>query len=177
MKRGQKNDNVQKKPDRDERASLRLPDSIKTDLKDCYDFFDTEGGDKITRDNLKSIMGNFGWGNSNSKEIEEILVRDFDHKEYMQKPKEGFSFDEVLEFVAVKFVHGGGKKAEFDEMFSIFDKRGKDEVGLPEFKTVFEQFFDIHITDDDINGFIERLSGPGEKTISKHTLADKMGYS
>ena len=167
----------QKVVEKDERLSTKLPDSIKTDLKDCYDFFDTEGTDSISRDNLKSIMGNFGWGNSNSKEIEEILVREFDSKEYQQRRKEKFSFDEVLEFVAMRFVKEGGKEAEFDEMFNIFDKRGKGEVDLTCFKAVFEQFFDINITDEDINNFIERISGPGEKTITKQVLCNKMGYS
>jgi Ca2+-binding EF-hand superfamily protein len=140
-------------------------------LKDCYDFFDTEGHGWILRDNVKSIMGNFGWANSNSKEIEEILINRFDKK--LGKRKEQFSFDEVLEHVSRRFVSEGGKEAEFSEMFSIFDKKGKGEIGLADFRAVFEQFVDIYITDDDINSCIERIAGEGQKTISAGLLAEK----
>ena len=116
-------------------------------------------------------MGNFGWANSNSKEIEEILTNSFDKT--LEKRKEQFTFSEVLEHVSRKFVLDGGKESEFSEMFSIFDKKGKGEIGLPEFRAVFDQFFDIYITDDDINCFIERIAGDGDKTISSDVLAAK----
>jgi Ca2+-binding EF-hand superfamily protein len=116
-------------------------------------------------------MGNFGWANSNSKEIEEILINGFDRK--LGKPKEQFSFDDVLEHVSRRFVSEGGKESEFSEMFSIFDKKGKGEIGLADFRAVFEQFVDIYITDEDINSCIERIAGEGQKTISAGLLAEK----
>lgn len=116
-------------------------------------------------------MGNFGWANSNSKEIEEILINGFDRK--LGKRKEQFKFDEVLEHVSRRFVSEGGKESEFSEMFSIFDKKGKGEIGLADFRAVFEQFVDIYITDDDINSCIERIAGEGQKTISAGLLAEK----
>jgi Ca2+-binding EF-hand superfamily protein len=43
------------------------------EIKDAFDFYDTEKKGLIARNNLRSILGNFAFSKMNGKEIEEEI--------------------------------------------------------------------------------------------------------
>ena len=51
----------------------KLSETVRIDLKESFDYFDKEKKGYITRDNIKSIMGNFGWFNCASAELEKAI--------------------------------------------------------------------------------------------------------
>lgn len=70
---------------------------MRTDLKESFDFFKSTTG-KIKRENVKSIMANFGWINCSSNDLERSINELYPPK---QDEKEGeilkddFTFQEV----------------------------------------------------------------------------------
>ncbi len=99
-----------------------LNENVVSDLRTCFSFYDKTGRGEISRDNLKSIMENFGWLNRPAKEIElciETVYPSYEDK----KKKDLFSFDEVQELIAEFWVKRGYMENEFAEMFAIFDKK------------------------------------------------------
>lgn len=143
------------------------------DLKDSFDFFDPGKTGLISKDNLKSIMGNFGWTSATSKDIDDYIALVFSPLSMTGKKKDEFNFEDILEIVTRKYNMDDGKEAEFQEMFSIFDKRGKGTIALADFRLVFESFFDIYIDDEDIMDFIKRMSGPDAKHVQMEDLQRK----
>lgn len=67
---------------------------------------------------MRSILGNFGYTSLNVKEIEEEIKN-----EYSNNPsKNSFTLEEVIELITKKWFNGG-KEAEANEIFKLFDKK------------------------------------------------------
>jgi Ca2+-binding EF-hand superfamily protein len=53
-----------------------LDEAMRTDLRESFDFFKSETG-RISRENVKSIMSNFGWINCSSSDLERSIEEMF----------------------------------------------------------------------------------------------------
>ena len=62
---------------------------VLSDLKESFKFY--ENNRQITRNDLKSIMGNFGWSNCPPQDLEDAILDYFPQKE----EKDTFNLDEV----------------------------------------------------------------------------------
>ena len=62
---------------------------------------------------------------------------------------------EVVEMVTKKWFYGRGREEEALDMFALFDRKERGLVGINEIKSVFNQYLDINISDNDIMEFIE----------------------
>jgi Ca2+-binding EF-hand superfamily protein len=69
------------------------------EIKEAFDFYDTEKNGLISRGQLKSILGNFGFQNQNAKEIEQELEEKNDY----DSSKQTFTFTETIEIIARKW--------------------------------------------------------------------------
>lgn len=65
------------------KMDYKLSDEILSEIKDCFDLYDTEKRGQINRTNFKSVLANFGFQGRSSKEIEEEIRDDVDpNKQY-----------------------------------------------------------------------------------------------
>lgn len=105
-----------------QRSEVFLPESVVSDLKTCFEYYDKHKRNEISRDNLKSIMENFGWLNRPNKELETCIETVFPTIDDKRK-KDMFTFNEVQEFIAEFWIRRGYMENEFAELFAIFDKK------------------------------------------------------
>lgn len=90
----------QKKPIQASRVNKptdTLPDDMISDVRDCFNFYDTERRHEITRNQFKSILGNFSHYNLTAKEIEEEISRDY------ESSKQSFSFEDLIQTISKKW--------------------------------------------------------------------------
>ncbi len=68
-------------------------------MKEAFRFYDSDNTGYISRSQLRSILGNFGYHNLNAKEIEEELQReDYDSS------KQSFQFKETVDIISKKWL-------------------------------------------------------------------------
>jgi len=84
----------------------------------------------------------------NGKEIEDEIKS-------AHQDKDSFSLVEVMDLITKKWFFGRGREEEAMDMFALFDRKEKGLVGINEIKSVFNQYLDINISDNDILEFIE----------------------
>ncbi|KRX01927.1 hypothetical protein PPERSA_05766 [Pseudocohnilembus persalinus] len=151
-----------------EKPVYKLNEDMENEIKDSFKFYTQQtGSNNIDRNQLRSILGNFGYTSLNVKEIEEEIKN-----EYSNNPsKNSFTLEEVIELITKKWF-SGGKEAEANEIFKLFDKKGKG-VGLNEIKQVFGQYLDIGISDTDILEFIEEADLDKDGLLSKEEFCSK----
>ena len=88
----------QEKPQEEEKKlEYTLDEAMRTDLRESFDFFKSETG-KISRENVKSIMSNFGWINCSSSDLERSIEELYPAED--GKKKEEF----VLQDVSINLV-------------------------------------------------------------------------
>ena len=61
-------------------------------------------------------------------------------------------------------------------MFSLFDRKEAGRVGLNEIKSVFNQYLDINISDNDILEFIEEADVDKKGYLNQQEFFGKLGY-
>lgn len=66
-----------------------------------------------------------------------------------------FSLGDVVEMITKKWFFGKGREEEACDLFTLFDRKERGLVGLNDIKSVFNQYLDINISDNDILEFIE----------------------
>lgn len=76
------------------------------EIKDAFDFYDTEKKGLISRNNLRSILGNFAFSKMNGKEIEEEINRISSNAN-----KDQFTLAETKEMITEKWFAGKGREA------------------------------------------------------------------
>ena len=181
----EKSEEVEKK------LEYTLDEAMRTDLRESFDFFKSETG-KISRENVKSIMSNFGWINCSSSDLERSI------EELYPTPKEGkkkeefvlqdvkfrsiFFFkiqnfwsliiDQIFDLVGNNWCNGGGKQKEFNEIFAIFDKKNRNAISSQDIRSVFDQFLDIQISDEDIGEFVKEFDDNNEGLVSYANLIE-----
>jgi len=76
-------------------ADYYMNENIRIDLKESFEFFDKKKTGSISRDNIKSIMGNFGWFNCASSDLEKAIDQMFPSELGSNKKKQNFTISEV----------------------------------------------------------------------------------
>ncbi len=61
-------------------------------------------------------------------------------------------------------------------MFALFDRKERGLVGLNEIKSVFNQYLDINISDNDILEFIEEADVDKDGFLNQQEFFAKLGY-
>ena len=61
-------------------------------------------------------------------------------------------------------------------MFALFDRKERGLVGINEIKSVFNQYLDINISDNDILEFIEEADIDKDGYLNQHEFFEKLGY-
>ena len=157
--------------------SRDLSELMKNDIQESFQFFDKKQTGYITRDNLKSMMGNFGWQQLNGKEMEDVIFMAFDaDNQQSSAKKDKFTYPSVYEFIKKRYLEQGEIENEYSEMFKIFDKKGRGQIGIQEIRAVFDQYLDIQIADSEIEEFIAEMDGNEDGLIDFGELGIKMGY-
>lgn len=100
-----------------------LSEGILTDLRNSFGHYSQKSNrrNEINRDNLKSIMENFGWLNKSNKLIEACIDEVITEKD--GKKKETFTYEETLKVISEHWVKNNYMEEEFAELFAIFDKK------------------------------------------------------
>jgi hypothetical protein len=70
----------------------------------------------VSRKNLRSILGNFGFTKMNGKEIEDEITS-------AHHDKDEFMLSEVLDLIHKKWFYGKGREEEAMDMFALFDRK------------------------------------------------------
>ena len=95
-RRNRQKEATQKQTQEEQQIEFSIAENIRIDLKESFEFFDKKKKGAITRDNLKSIMGNFGWFNCSSSDLEKAIDELFPPKDSnTSNRKQDFSFQEV----------------------------------------------------------------------------------
>ena len=105
----------------------------------------------------------------NGKEIEDEISNHHDNKET-------FSLSDVVEMITKKWFFGKGREEEAFDLFTLFDRKERSLVGLNDIKNVFNQYLDIHISDNDILEFIEEADGDKDGYLNQNEFFTKLGY-
>jgi len=61
-------------------------------------------------------------------------------------------------------------------MFALFDRKERGLVGLNEIKSVFNQYLDINISDNDVLEFIEEADLDKDGFLNQQEFFAKLGY-
>jgi Ca2+-binding EF-hand superfamily protein len=61
-------------------------------------------------------------------------------------------------------------------MFALFDRKERGLVGINEIKSVFNQYLDINISDNDILEFIEEADLDKDGFLNQQEFFAKLGY-
>ena len=61
-------------------------------------------------------------------------------------------------------------------MFALFDRKERGLVGINEIKSVFNQYLDINISDNDILEFIEEADLDKDGYLNQQEFFGKLGY-
>ena len=140
------------------------------EIKDAFAFYDSSNSGYVNRQQLRSILGNFAFTKMNGKEIEDEITSSFDGE------KDSFSLSEVVDMVTKKWFFGRGREEEALDMFALFDRKERGLVGINEIKSVFNQYLDINISDNDIMEFIEEADLDKDGYLNQQEFFSKLGY-
>ena len=78
--------------------------------------------------------------------------------------------------VTKKWFFGKGREEEAFDLFTLFDRKERGLVGLNDIKSVFNQYLDINISDNDILEFIEEADGDKDGYLNQGEFFTKLGY-
>ncbi|CAK94881.1 unnamed protein product (macronuclear) [Paramecium tetraurelia] len=151
-----------------QQVTQKLPDDMESEIRDCFNFYDPSRTGFINRQNMRSILGNFGFINKTVKDIEEEI------RDVVEETRDSFSLKDVIQLISRKWFENKGRDDEIDEIYELFVRKDR-KVGLTEIKNVFAQYLDIQISDADILEFIQDAS-KDKDGLTKEDIAAKMGY-
>lgn len=75
-----------------------LDEAMRTDIRESFDFFKSDTS-TISRENVKSIMSNFGWINCSSSDLERSIEQLYPISE--GKSKKEFALQDVSHFCVI----------------------------------------------------------------------------
>ena len=78
--------------------------------------------------------------------------------------------------ITKKWFFGRGREEEAVDLFTLFDKKERGMVGLNDIKSVFNQYLDINISDNDILEFIEEADIDKDGYLNQAEFFTKLGY-
>jgi len=77
-----------------------------------------------------------------------------------------------MDLIGNHWSNGGGKQKEFNEIFAIFDKKNRNAVSSADIRQVFDEYLDLHISDEDINEFVAEMDADNDGLISYNELIE-----
>ena len=78
--------------------------------------------------------------------------------------------------ITKKWFFGRGREEEDVDLFTLFDKKERGMVGLNDIKSVFNQYLDINISDNDILEFIQEADLDKDGYLNQAEFFTKLGY-
>ena len=141
---------------KEERNGLSKEDI--NELKQCFDFFDTNGTGKIDPKELKAAMQSLQFDSKNPVIYQ--LIEDLDTSE--AEKNGGVSFEDFIKFINYKF---GDKKSEegLRRIFGLFvGETNSNEINFNSLKKVSKEIGE-DLNDGEIKEMLERASKDGEK--------------
>ena len=94
-----------------------LPEDMRSDLRDSFEYF-ARGETLITRGDFESIIYNFGFNRISQRDKEQDLLRaDTDYYK-----RTGFDYDFLEKIINLRWYKGGGSQAESLCAFRVFDR-------------------------------------------------------
>ena len=78
--------------------------------------------------------------------------------------------------ITKKWFFGRGREEEAVDLFTLFDKKERGMVGLNDIKSVFNQYLDINISDNDILEFIQEADLDKDGYLNQAEFFTKLGY-
>lgn len=119
------------------------------DIRDSFNYFDSENLGTISMSQLKAILQYVGGGKMPRKDLEKII------QEFIGSPLRVELKD--VERIATKIWYEGGQEHERKELFRMFDKKDRGSTTMDEIKNVLQSRVVVPVTDEDIEELMTLL--------------------
>lgn len=137
---------------------FELSEEQKTDIKEAFDLFDTEGTGKIDTKELKVAIRALGF--EPKKEEIKKMIADID--------KEGtgkLSFDDFLALMSMKMAEKDSKE-EIMKAFRLFDDDETGKISFKNLKRVAKELGE-NLTDEELQEMIDEADRDGDGEINQ----------
>lgn len=118
---------------------------MQSDLRDSFEFF-ARGNALISKSDFESIIHNFGYNRISQRDKEAELARV--DSDYIRRT--GFPYEYIEKIVNYRYYKGQGMQSECIAAFRIFDRYERASIKPADLKSVFAEYLDHPVTDQDI---------------------------
>ena len=123
----------------------QLPEDMKSDLHDSFEYF-ARGDTLITRTDFENNIHNFGFNRISVREKEQELLRT-DNNYYKRS---GFDYEFLEKIINLRWYKGGGSQQEFLSAFRVFDRFERAFIKPSDLKQAFADYLDHPVNEQDI---------------------------
>ena len=146
----------------DKPTNATIPGDMLNDLTEAFTFYDKDETGYISIPHLRNILHNFGFYRLTKRDIDDELRR-LD-AEFLRRTCADMFF--CKNAIAYRWNNKDGKTDEAKDCFHLFDKRDRDVIGFKDVKDVLSTMLDFHVTDQDVEEFINECDPSGSGQVS-----------